>query len=156
MNRHQNVKGLFRKKSEFCKETEKQYREVDSNGLLTYMCNLAPDKELPLEHMLKTQSEVYGHISYVDPSRINTAVCMDINTKYSTFKVQLYRLDTGTTMVCKLRKKSFENSPLPVGAVIRFNTESKHGWKMDENQKFQPDYSKTDIWLTSYSIDSYN
>ncbi len=141
---------------QFCKETEKQYREVDSGGLLSYVCSVIQDNELPLEYVLKTQSEVYGHISYCDPSRINVAVIMDVNTKYSTFKVQLYRLDTGATMVCKLRKKSFENLPLPVGSVIRFNTETKHGWKMDENQKFQPDYSKQDIWLTSYTIDSYN
>ena len=141
---------------QFCKETEKQYREIDSSRLLAHMCSLIQDNELPLEYMLKTQSEVYGHISYTDPSRPNTAVCMDVNTKYSTFKVQLYRLDTGTSMVCKLRKKSFENLPLPVGAVINFSTEKKHGWRMDENQKFQPDYSKEDIWLTSYTINSYN
>jgi DNA polymerase III alpha subunit len=141
---------------QFCKETEKQYREIDSSGLLAYVCSLIQDNELPLEYMLKTQSEVYGHISYCDPSRPNTAVCMDVNTKYNTFKVQLHRLDTGTTMVCKLKKKTFEGLPLPVGAVINFRTETKHGWRKDENDQWQPDYSKEDIWLSRYTIDSYN
>lgn len=141
---------------QFCKETEKQYREVDSSALLSHMCSVIADSELPLEYVLKTQSEVYGYISYTDPSRQNTAVTMDINTKYNTFKVQLYRIDTGTTITCKLKKKYFENNPLPVGSIIKFSTEIEHGWRKDENDQWQADYSKQDTWLTSYTIESYN
>jgi hypothetical protein len=99
---------------------------------------------------------VYGYIAYIDASRPNTAVCMDLNTKYSTFKIQLYKLNTGETLVCKMKKKSFENLPLTIGSVINFRTETKHGWRKDENGQWQPDYSKQDIWLTSYTIESYN
>lgn len=138
--------------SQFCKETEKQYREVDCNGLLSFMCSQVEDFELPLEYRLKTQQEVCGYISYTDTSRPNTAVVMDLNTKYSTFKAQLYRVSTGDTITVKLKKKSYEQMPIAVGQVINYRTETKPGWRMDENQKWQVDYSKQDIWLTSYTI----
>ena len=81
---------------------------------------------------------------------------LDVNTKYNTFKVQLYRIDTGTTIMCKLKKKYFENNPLLVGAIIKFCIETKHGWKKDENGNWQADFLKQDTWLTSYIIESYN
>jgi hypothetical protein len=80
---------------------------------------------------------------------------MDVNCKY-TPKVTLYRLDTGTTITAKLKKKSYESNPLPTGAIINFRTETKPGWRKDENEQWQQDYSKQDTWLTHYAIDSYN
>lgn len=141
---------------QFCKETEKQYREIDCNRLLSYMCEQVEDFQLPISTMISAQQQTYGYISYTDPSRPNTAVIMDVNTKYNTFKVQLYKIDTGTTIICKLKKKYFENNPLPVGSIIKFSTEIKHGWRKDENDQWQADYSKQDTWLTSYIIESYN
>jgi hypothetical protein len=96
-----------------------------------------------------------GYISYADPSRPNTAVVMNVDCKY-TPKLTLYRLDTGTTMVCKLKKKSYESNPLPTGAIIKFYTEVKPGWKKDEQGQWQQDFSRNDVWVTNYSIDSYN
>lgn len=141
---------------QFCKETEKQYREIDCNRLLSYMCEQVEDFQLPISTMISAQQQTYGYISYTDPSRPNTAVTMDVNTKYNTFKVQLYKIDTGTTIICKLKKKYFENNPLPVGSIVKFSTEIKHGWRKDENDQWQADYSKQDTWLTSYIIESYN
>lgn len=140
---------------QFCKETEKQYREIDCNGLLSYMCEQVEDFQLPISAIISAQQQTYGYVSYTDPSRPNTAIVMDVNCKY-TPKLQLYRLDTGSTMVVKLKKRSYESNPLPVGAIIKFSTETKHGWKKDENGDWQADYSKTDTWLTSYIIESYN
>ena len=105
--------------------------------------------------MLKTQSEVYGHISYSDPSRPNTAAVMKVDTKY-TPKLTLYRLDTGTTMTAKLKKKSYEQNPLPTGAIIKFYTETKPAWKKDENDQWVQDYSRSDVWVINYNIESYN
>lgn len=139
--------------SQFCKETEKQYREVDYCGLLSYMCDKVSDFELPLEYRLKTQQQVYGYISYIDLSRPNTAVIMELDTKYSTFKAQLYRVNLGDTVVVKIKKKTYEQMPIAVGQVINYRTETKPGWRKDENEQWQIDYSKQDIWLTSYTIE---
>ena len=139
--------------SRFCKETEKQYREVNCDGLLSYMCEKVGDFELPLEHILKTQQQVYGYISYTDPSRPNTAVIMDLDTRYSTFRAQLYRLYDGKTITVKVKKKTYEQMPIAVGMVINYRTDKQPAWKMDENGKWQKDYSREDLWLASYSIE---
>ena len=137
-------------------ETKAQYRFTPEgmDALLSELCKQIPDVDIPLQTRLQAELEFLGYISYCDPSRPNVAIVMDINTKY-TPKLTLYRLDTGTTMVTKLKKRSYESNPLPVGAVINFRTETKPGWKKVDD-KWEVDPTKTDIWLTSYTIDSYN
>ena len=137
-------------------ETEKQYRFTPEgmDALLAELCEQIPDVDIPLSTRLQSELEYLGYISYADLSRPNTAVVQDINTKY-TPKLTLYRLDTGSTMVVKLKKKSYEQNPLPTGAVINFRTEVKPGWKKVDD-KWEADPTKQDIWLTSYIIDSYN
>ena len=138
-------------------ETEKQMKfdEDSMNNLLSELCMQIPDKDIPLQTRLQAELEYLGYISYIDPLRSNTAVCMNIDTKY-TPKLTLYRLDTGTTMTCKLKKKSYEQNPLPTGAIIKFYTENKPAWKKDENGGWVQDFSRNDIWISSYSIESYN
>lgn len=140
---------------QFCKETEKQYREVDCSSLLSYMCEQVEDFRLPVSAMISAQQQTYGYISYIDPSRQNTAVVTDVSCKY-TPKITLYRLDTGTTIVAKLKKKSYESMPIPVGAIIKFYTETKPAWKKNEDGEWIQDFSRNDTWLTSYIIESYN
>ena len=117
------------------------------------MCGMVENFELPLEYKLKTQQEVYGYISYIDTSRPNTAVVMDLNTKYSTFKAQLYRLNTGETITVKIKKKNYEQMPIAVGMVIDYRIETKPGWIKDENDQWKIDYSKQDHWLSYYNIE---
>lgn len=138
-------------------ETEKQYRFTPEgmNALLSDLCSRIPDKDIPLQSRLQAEREYLGYISYTDPFRPNTAVVMDVNCKY-TPKLTLYRLDTGTTMIVKLKKRSYESNPLSVGAIIRFYTETKPAWKKDENGEWIQDFSRNDTWLTSYIIESYN
>lgn len=138
-------------------ETEKQYRFTPEgmDALLSDLCSRIPDKDIPLQSRLQAEREYLGYISYTDPFHPNTAVVMDVNCKY-TPKLTLYRLDTGTTMIVKLKKRSYESSPLPVGAIIKFYTETKPAWKKDENGEWIQDFSRNDTWLTSYIIESYN
>ena len=138
-------------------ETEKQFKfdETSMNNLLSELCMQIPDKDIPLQTRLQSELEFLGYISYSDPSRANTAVVMNIDTRY-TPKLTLYRLDTGTTMVAKLKKRSYESNPLPVGAIINFQLETKPAWKKDENGEWQQDFSRNDTWLSNYTINSYN
>ena len=137
--------------------TEKQYRFTPEgmDSLLTELVGQVPDKDIPLQTRLQTELEFLGYISYSDPTRPNTAVVMDVNCKY-TPKITLYRLDTGTTMTAKLKKKSYEANPLPIGAIIKFYTETKPAWKKDDNGGWIQDYSRSDVWVTSYTVESYN
>lgn len=139
-------------------ETEKQYRFTPEgmDALLAELCDNIPNKDIPLQSRLQAEREYLGYISYTDPSRPNTAVIMDLNTKYSTFKAQLYCLSDGQTITVKIKRKSYEQTPIAVGTIINYRTETKPGWRKDENNQWQIDYSKTDTWLTSYIIESYN
>jgi DNA polymerase III alpha subunit len=136
-------------------ETEKQYRFEDECmlSLLAELCQMIPNQDLPLMAQISAQKEYLGYIDMVDPTRPNTAVVMDINTKYSTFKAQLYCISNGQTMTCKLSKKTYEQAPIAVGQVIHYKLEKKPGWKKLEDGSWQKDYSKEDIWLTSYMIE---
>ena len=137
---------------QFCKETEKQYREIDCNGLLSYMCEQVEDFQLPISTMISAQQQTYGYISYTDPSRQNTAVVTDVNCKY-TPRITLYRLDTGSTMVAKLKKKSYEAMPIPVGSIIDFRLEKKNKWRKENDQWVQ--INEYEDWLSFYSVESY-
>ena len=138
-------------------ETAKQYRfsPEGMNLLLTELCEQIPDVDIPLQSRLQAELEFLGYVSYCDPSRHNTAVVMDVNCKY-TPKLTLYRLDTGTTVTAKLQKKKYESNPLPVGAIINFQLETKPAWKKDDDGGWVQDYSRNDTWVSRYTINSYN
>ena len=70
--------------------------------------------------------------------------------------MQLYCLGNGQTITVKLKRKLYENNPIVIGSVIDYRTETKHGWRKDENDQWQPCFSKQDIWLTNYAIESYD
>ena len=138
-------------------ETEKMYKFDDEymDAMLSDLCTRIPNTDIPLQTKLQTEQEMLGYISYTNPSSLNTAVVMDINCRY-TPKITLYRLDTGTTITVKLKKKSYESNPLPVGAIIKFYTDMKPAWKKDDQGNWIQDFSRNDTWLTSYIIESYN
>lgn len=132
-------------------ETEKQYRFTPEgmDALLADLCSLIPDKDIPLQTRLQAEREYLGYISYTDPSRQNTAVVIDVNCKY-TPKITLYRLDTASTIVAKLKKKSYEAMPIPVGSIIDFRLEKKNKWRKENDQWVQ--INEYEDWLSWYNV----
>ena len=135
-------------------ETEKQYRfePEGMTSLLSELCNKIPDQDLPILAQINAQQEYLGYIDLVDPTKPTKAIVLDINCKY-TPKVSLYRLSDGQTISVKLKKKSYENNPISSGMIIDYRTEKKPAWKKGENGEWIQDYSREDIWLTSYIIE---
>lgn len=134
--------------------TEKQYRfEPDGMlALLSELCDRIPDEQLPILAQIEAQKEYLGYIDLVDPSKPTKAVILDINTKF-TPKLSLYRLYDGQTMSVKLKKKDYENDPVASGMIIDYRVTKKPAWKKDENGEWVQDYSREDIWLSSYTIE---
>lgn len=133
--------------------TEKQYR-FESEGMtamLAELCSLVPDEQLPILAQIEAQKEYLGYIDLVDPTKPTKAVILDVNTKY-TPKLSLYRLYDGQTVSVKLKKKDYENNPVASGMIIDYRTTKKPAWKKDGEDWVQ-DYSREDIWLTSYTIE---
>ena len=135
-------------------QTEKQYRfEPDGMlALLSELCNRIPDENLPILAQIEAQKEYLGYIDLVDSTKPTMAIILDVNCKY-TPKVTLYRLGDGKTITVKLKKKSYESNPIASGMIIDYRTEKKPAWKKDENDKWVQDYSREDIWLSSYTIE---
>lgn len=135
-------------------ETEKQFRFEPEGmlSLLSELCDRIPDEDLPILAQINAQKEYLGYIDLVDPTKPTKAIVLDINCKY-TPKVSLYRLGDGQTISVKLKKKSYESNPIASGMIIDYRTEKKPAWKKDENDNWIQDYSREDIWLTSYIIE---
>lgn len=135
-------------------ETEKQYRFCSDSmrEMLAELCNMIPDQDLPIGAQIEAQKEYLGYVDLVDPSKPTHAIIMDISTKY-TPKLTLYRLYDGQTIIVKLKKKDYESNPLAVGMIIDYRTQTKPVWYRDENEQWKQDYSKQELWLTSYTIE---
>lgn len=133
--------------------TEKQYRfeEEGMMAMLSELCSLVPDEQLPILAQIDAQKNFLGYIDLVDPTKPTKAVILDINTKY-TPKLSLYRLYDGQTTSVKLKKKDYENNPVASGMIIDYRTTKKPAWKKD-GESWVQDYSREDIWLTSYTIE---
>jgi DNA polymerase III alpha subunit len=134
-------------------QTEKQFR-FESEGmlsLLSELCDLIPDQNLPILSQIDAQKEYLGYIDLIDSTKPTHAVILEVNTKY-TPKLSLYRLCDGQTISVKLKKKDYENNPVASGMIIDYRTSKKPAWKKD-GENWVQDYSREELWLTSYIIE---
>lgn len=132
-------------------ETEKQYKfSPESMGLmLRELETMAHDEDIPISERLAAELEYLGYISYVDKSLENTALVLDVNTKYSP-KVTAYRLDIGETIVYKLSKMAYQKNPFDKGQVICFYSEERQKSRKTENGWEKLD--EKEPWITNYLI----
>lgn len=141
--------------SRYCiSETEKMYKFDDEhmNAMLAELCNRIPDEDIPLLTKIQTEQEMFGYVSHIDPTKPTKAVILDINTKF-TPKLTLYRLYDGQTISVKLKKKDYEREPLSSGMIIDYRVTKKPAWKKNEKDEWVQDYSREDLWLSSYTIE---
>ena len=134
-------------------ETNKQYRKFDYESALKEVWRLIPNTKPNVSKIIHYQNELYGYISYRDPSRLSSAAVIDVDTRYNTFRTKLYRLSDGQIITTKLKRRTYEQMPITVGMVVNYRTHTKPGWIRDENGEWQTDYSKQDLWLSSYTVE---
>lgn len=132
-------------------ETPKQYRfDADSmNAMLKELSNSVENKDVPLISRLEAEFELLGYISYVDQTLQNIGLVVDVDTKYSP-KITVYHIDTGDTVVYKLKKAAYQYNPFDRGEIIHFYFEDRNKSKMinGEWQKLP----EKEPWITSYII----
>lgn len=137
----------------YTEETEKQYRKFDYDAALKEIWDLIPNTEPSLYKIINYQNDLYGYISYTDSTKVSSAVIIDIDTRYNTFRAKLYCLKDGALIDVKLKKKTYEQMPIAVGTVINYTVNKEPAWKMGEDGKWKKDYSREDTWLTRYTIE---
>ena len=134
-------------------ETDKMFKFDDEhmNAMLSELCVMIPDTDIPLNTKLQTQQEMCGYISYIDPTRINTAVVMSLDTKYSP-KVTCYDIATGDTFTAKIKKKLYQMVPFGVGDILKYCIEKNKKWKKENDDWVQID--EYENWLSQYTIET--
>lgn len=137
--------------SKYCTETEKQWRVQDQDGFIKELCGMIPKNcSVPIQSIFQWQQEYLGYISYKDESKKNVGYVLDVNTKYSP-KITVYAIDTGTTEVYKMPKKSYEKQPFNKGCLISFQYEQRPKSKLVDGQ-WQKDYSVMEKWIINYIL----
>ena len=140
------------------KETEKLFKEVDVDRLVSDLCMRIPDKDIPIQAKLQSELDYLGYCSTIIPFLSSHAFVLNVDTKY-TPKITVYRIGTGETITDKISKKIYKG--LTEGEVIAiFTTENKMGDKkvgetFDKKTGkmkpiFEKDPDKIVPWITSY------
>ena len=144
---------VFREFSE--SETEKMFKDVFKIGLISYIENLIPNKEITLQGLIKAQQEYLGYISMKVPKIDKKYVLItDVNTKYTPV-VGTQSLNSGVSVRCKIPKKIYQE--LNVGDIIYIQGMEKKfkSRKVGEDDNGKAIWEKTDEtewWIKSYSI----
>lgn len=107
------LKEIFRRTS--CRETEKQFRNLDVPKIVNEIIGTYPDEELPITVVAERQNELLGYIDVKDEtydSSIAIVTQVKIN-RYGTPFFDLYQIKTGNKIEgLKVDKDFFLNFPI--------------------------------------------
>lgn len=147
----------------FSKETAKQFRNIDGEGLFGYLCSQLESEDISLRELINTQVEVLGYILYRNPEEDpRYATVLSVDTKY-TPTVLLYGLRSGKVKKFKIhsthynkggqKKVStiFNECPLGPGDMICVSAHEKlPKMKKLDNGKFAEVPGVFEQWITDY------
>ena len=147
--------------AKYSRQTEKQFRDLDNEKILTDIWNIIPNEDLSMYEKIDAEKEYLGYISYTDSDIDKRYVMvMDLDTKYSP-KFTGYCLNNGKIQEIKVYKQKkgrgmkgviyYKDTPFEDGDVLfckKFKPKPKSiktedGWKPIPNTK--------EWWLTNYS-----
>ena len=126
------------------KETEKQY-VLEAEGvekMLEDIVSHIPEEELPLKERLSAEAEYLGYIATTIPSAVETGYVADIIQKGTNYRVNLYDLSTGDMLSVKLKKKTYQVTPIAKGDIVGYRITYEYPWKKDENGKWVVDFDR--------------
>lgn len=137
--------------AEFCTETEKQYRVIDSDRFLRYLESNVPDVHWPIRKLIEAQQEYLGYIDYVNPKMSNQVLVLGMNTKY-TPKLTIYSLAKGNTLDVKIKKPLFNKYKIQEGMLLLIKKfERKPAYKKTESG-FEIVPNKFDWWIRDLGV----
>lgn len=123
-------------------ETKTLFKDVNKMGLIRYISDMIPNKEIPLQTRLNTEVEMMGYVQYKNPILDKRYVLItEVNTRYTPVVVT-YSLGSGVSVKCKIPKKIWED--LEVGNIIYIKgMEQRMGYKkVGEDDKGKPIFEK--------------
>ena len=135
----------------FCTdETPKMFKGVDFKKVLIAIGNLLPSKQFTLSDRIKTEIEYLGYITIVDDKYSRMAAVLSVDTKYSP-KLKMYSLKNGTTLDCKIDKKTFNKEKLSDGDIVRISgTKNKPKVHKNADGEWETIQGTSELWITAY------
>ena len=132
------------------KETEKMFMGVDSVKMITKLANNTKIRSRSLSEQIQSQIEYLGYITIKDDRYSGMAVALSVDIKYAP-KLKLYSLKNGTTLDCKIDKKTFNKDKLKAGDIVRIkSTKNKPKVTKNANGEWETVSGTNELWITSY------
>lgn len=143
------------------KQTEKIWKDFDSVSLLKDIIKNVEYKETSLLDIFNYQQELYGYVSYVQPTANKRLYYVsNINsTKYLT-TITLYEIYSGKTRTVKMWTSAYNRNPFNKGAILYIISLEKKNKKEPTSEinpvtgkkiyKEVPD--KFEFWLSKFVI----
>ncbi|MBQ8302750.1 MAG: PHP domain-containing protein [Clostridia bacterium] len=133
------------------KETPKMFTGVDFKSFVSIAATKIQAPPRKLSAQIKAQTEHLGYITIADEKYSRMAAVLAIDTKYAP-KLKLYSLKNGTTLDCKVDKRTFSKEKLEVGDIVRIRgTKEKPKVRKNENGEFEPIPGTKELWITDYA-----
>lgn len=133
------------------KETEKMFTSVDFESFVRVAINYLTAPPRKLSEQINAQTEYLGYITIADDRYSRMAAVLSVDTKYSP-RLKMYSLKNGTTLDCKIDKKTFNKEKLAVGNIVRINgTKQKPKVKKNEETgEWEAIPGTSELWITTY------
>lgn len=135
----------------YARETEKQFRDIDNQGLFNELYETIENKPMPVREQIQAQLELLGYVNYTNPKLQGLYFVQDINTKYSP-RITLYDLSDGELQVMKIQSKAYGNNPFSVGDVIQILYKEQRNKSQKIDGKWCKIVDEYDTWISSYKI----
>ena len=133
------------------KETPKMFTGVDFKSFVSIAATKIQVPPRKLSAQIKAQTEHLGYITIADEKYSRMAAVLAVDTKYAP-KLKLYSLKNGTTLDCKVDKRTFSKEKLEVGDIVRIRgTKEKPKVRKNENGEFEPIPGTKELWITDYA-----
>ena len=133
------------------KETAKKFTDVDMESFLKFIASNVAYKKRSLSEQILFQIEHLGYVSILGEQYSGMAAVLEVDTKYSP-KLKMYSLKHGTTLDCKIDKRTFNKTKLQVGDLVRVKgTKRKPKSKRIADGVWESISGTNELWITSYT-----
>ena len=132
------------------KETAKMFSGIDSLAMLRIAATKLKYRRRTLREKIGAQIEHLGYVDIVGDQYSGIACVTSIDTKYSP-RLTLYSLKNGTSYQCKIDKRTFSQTKLAKGDILKvMSNRFKPKVKKDENGNWVEIPDTRELWITKY------
>ena len=133
------------------RETEKMFSKVNIKEFLLSAAEKQKYKPRTLKERIQSQITHLGYVDIVDENYKGMGAVLSVDTKYAP-KLKIYSLKNGTTVECKIDKKTFNTNKLISGDIVQIQGQRKKPkLKRLEDGRYEPIPGINELWITKYT-----